>query len=54
MIVIVYPLAFAVAGLVIFLLSTKNADAKEIGRIIFFCGLFVLVWILAEGKLKLG
>ena len=53
MIIILYPLAFAVAGLVIFLLSTKNPDAKEIGRLIFFCGLFVLVWILAEGKVRL-
>lgn len=51
--IIVLPLLFAVAGAFVFALS-KNADAKELGRITYFVGLFFTVSALATHVFKLG
>lgn len=40
MIVLYLPLIIALVGLVLYALAS-NAKAAEIGRIMFFCGLFV-------------
>lgn len=48
MVIYLVPLV-AVIGLVIYLLAKNNAEAKEIGRILFFCGVFVTLWMLGTG-----
>lgn len=50
-VVILVPAAVAIVGLLIFAMSSKN-DPKEIGRILFFCGVFWLVWLLAAHKFE--
>lgn len=42
--IILYPLVIAILGLLVYLLAA-NPKASEIGRIMFFCGLFWLVYL---------
>jgi len=51
--ILVFPLLFAVAGLLMYALCT-NAKLQEIGRIAFFCGLFWLVYLLTDKTFRLG
>ena len=49
---IMFPALVAVLGLVGYALSS-NGKVAELCRIAFFCGLFVVVWILARLSLHL-
>jgi len=53
MLVAIYPLAIAIAGLLVWLLAT-NPKASEAGRLLFFCGAFVLTTTLANNTFQLG
>lgn len=46
------PGIVAVVGLLIYLMASK-AEVKEIGRISFFCGLLVMMFVLAGNKVVL-
>lgn len=45
--VILVPLVVLVVGALVYALAA-NGKLSEMGRIAFFCGLFVLVWELAR------
>jgi hypothetical protein len=53
---ILVPAAFAVAGMLIYVLtnapSPTSPKVAEVGRLMLFCGLFWLVWVLAAHELK--
>jgi hypothetical protein len=48
MVNILIPILVCLLGLVVFLVAGRgekpSADWKEIGRIMFFCGLLVVLW----------
>lgn len=48
---VLYPLVVALLGLLVYLLAS-NPKVQEIGRIIFFCGLFWLVFLFAGHTLR--
>lgn len=50
MVQIAFPLLVAVVGMVAYALST-NPKIAEMGRLAFFSGLFVLVWVLAQARI---
>jgi hypothetical protein len=52
MVQITIPALVAVVGLLVYALST-NAKVAELGRIAFFCGLFVAVWVVAGDRVHL-
>lgn len=45
LIVSILPAVFAAVGVLLYLLS-KRADVKEVGRIMFFCGLLVFLFAM--------
>jgi hypothetical protein len=52
MLIATIPCAFALVGLLIYVLSSKP-ETKELGRITFFCGLFVALYMLGhKGEVK--
>jgi hypothetical protein len=46
------PLLVALIGLLIYILS-NNGKAQELGRILFFCGVLVLVMSMAGRSVRL-
>ena len=46
------PLAFSVAGLLLYIAS-NNAKVAEAGRIMFACGLLVALYVLATHIVRL-
>lgn len=52
MVQIAFPALVAVVGLVAYAISS-NAKVSELGRIAFFCGLFVVCWVLAQARIHL-
>lgn len=53
MLIAVWPLVIAVVGALVYALSS-NPKAAELGRLIFFCGFFWLVYTLAKSVLTVG
>lgn len=49
MVIYLAPLV-ALIGLVLFLAVRNNGDVREIGKIMFFCGLLVTLMFLAGGR----
>ena len=41
--IILLPLLFALVGLLMFVMAHQNPDVKEVGRIMFFCGLLAFL-----------
>jgi hypothetical protein len=52
MIVAIVPVIVAIVGLLIYVMSTTNVKLTEIGRILFFCGVLVSVWVAAEHMVR--
>lgn len=52
MMIAVWPLVIAVVGALVYALSS-NTKASELGRLVFFCGFFWLVFSLLGKTLKL-
>jgi Na+/phosphate symporter len=50
MLTILVPILVLVVGALAYGIS-KNPEVKEMGRIAFFCGLFVLTWQLGSDLL---
>lgn len=48
----VFPLVLLIVGLLTYVLAT-NAKASEIGRLVFFVGLFWLVYLLLGHTIRL-
>ena len=46
MVQLTVPVLFAVVGCLVYALST-NGKVAELGRLAFFCGLFVALWVVA-------
>lgn len=46
------PAAVAIVGLLVYVLSS-NPKASELGRILLFCGVLVLLFVLARDVVKL-
>jgi hypothetical protein len=53
MLIAIYPLAIAIAGLLLWAMAS-NPKAQEAGRILFFCGTFTLVQALAHSTFRIG
>lgn len=53
MLIAIFPLVIMIAGLLVWLLAA-NPKASEAGRILFFCGAFVLTQTLARETFRLG
>lgn len=53
MLIAIWPLVVAVIGALIYALAS-NSKASELGRIVFFCGFFWLVYTLVGHTLHLG
>jgi hypothetical protein len=50
--IVAIPLVFAIVGILLYAPWTPTSNkVTEIGRITFFCGLLVLVFLLAHEKL---
>ncbi len=48
----IIPIVVAVIGMCMYILAS-NGKVQELGRILFFCGAFVTVWILGGHKFNL-
>lgn len=46
-------LAVALVGLLMYVLAS-NAKVVEVGRILFFCGVLVAVWLSGAKTLRIG
>lgn len=53
MLIAIIPLIIALIGVLMFALCT-SAKLQEIGRIMFFCGMFVITWVLAKETIHIG
>lgn len=53
MMIAVWPLVIAVIGALVYALAS-NTKAAELGRIVFMCGFFWLVYSLVGHSLKIG
>jgi len=49
MVIYLAPLV-ALIGLVLYFAVKNNGEVKEVGRIMFFCGLFISLLLLAGGR----
>ena len=47
MITVLWPLLICVAGLVVYFAARTNAKVAEVGRLAYFAGLLVVVYLLA-------
>ncbi len=47
--IIYLPLLIALVGLVMFLAVRSNGDIKEVGKIMFFCGLLAFLIVMPGG-----
>ncbi len=52
MIIAILPLAAAIIGLLIYLLSTQNPKAAEIGRLLMFAGMLVTLLVASSQHVK--
>ncbi len=53
MLIAIWPVLLAVIGLLVWFLSA-NSKVSEAGKIMFFCGLLVLTWVLARHTVRIG
>lgn len=53
MLIAIIPLLIALVGVLMYALCT-NPKLQEIGRILFFCGMFVITWVLAKATVHIG
>lgn len=53
MLIAIAPLLIAIIGLLMWVLAS-NAKVSEAGRILFFCGAFVLTLILGRETIRIG
>jgi Na+/phosphate symporter len=53
MLIAIIPLVVLVAGLLMWVLAA-NPKVSEAGRLLFFCGAFVLTWKLSGETFRLG
>ena len=53
MLIAIFPLLVLIAGLLMWVLAS-NAKVAEAGRIMFFCGCFVLTWHFAGDTIRIG
>jgi hypothetical protein len=51
MLIPIFALLVMVAGMLIYALADKNPKVAEIGRIMIFCGMLVVVASSASGKM---
>lgn len=52
MAIAIFPVIIAVIGILLYFVSA-NGKVQEVGKIMFFCGLLVLTFVLAHGVVKL-
>lgn len=53
MIIAPFPIILCVIGLVIYSLTKNNADLKDIGRVMFWIGLFWTTYIFSKMTITL-
>jgi hypothetical protein len=53
MLIAIIPLLVAIAGALIYAFAA-NPKAAEIGRILFFCGVFFVTMVVARETIRLG
>jgi Na+/phosphate symporter len=53
MLIAIIPLLILVVGLLMYALAA-NPKVQEAGRIMFFCGMLVITFVLARQTLSLG
>lgn len=53
MLVAIIPLLFLVVGLLLWFIAS-HPKVAEAGRLLFFCGMFVLTWRLGGESFRLG
>ena len=53
MLIAVIPLLIMIVDLLLWVLAS-NAKVSEAGRLLFFCGAFVLTWRLGGETLRIG
>lgn len=53
MLIAIWPILILLAGLLIWSLAS-NSKVSEAGRLMFFCGLLVTTWVLAQHMVRLG
>ncbi len=52
MAIAIFPVILLVIGILLYFVST-NVKAQEVGRIMFFCGLLVLTFVLSREVVRL-
>lgn len=52
MAIAIFPVILAVLGVLLWFVPT-NGKVQEMGRLMFFCGLFVLTFVLSKEQLRL-
>lgn len=45
MFIAIIPLVVALVGLLMYVIPQSNTKVTEIGRILFFCGVLVTLWL---------
>lgn len=53
MLIAIIPFIVAIIGVLMYALCA-NPKLQEIGRIMFFCGMFIITWVLAKETLHIG
>lgn len=53
MLIAIIPFIVAIIGVLMYALCA-NPKLQEIGRIMFFCGMFIITWVLAKETLRVG
>lgn len=53
MLIAIFPVILAIVGVLMWALAA-NPKLAEIGKIMFFCGLFVTTWQAASWNIKIG
>lgn len=53
MLIAIIPLIIALIGILMYALCA-NPKLVRIGEIMFFCGMFVITWVLAKATVHIG
>jgi hypothetical protein len=53
MLIAIFPLVILIVGLLLWVLAS-NPKVSEAGRLLFFCGAFVLTWKLGGETFRIG
>ena len=49
MLIAILPMLVLIVGLILYFAATQNGKVAEVGRILFWTGLAIMLWMLRDG-----